>query len=70
MVPVWEVYVVKQTRDMEDYEAHVRYHRKVEDALQHWKNAGGFQNRYGIRLALAKPEWIKEDEQNAKKNKD
>ena len=60
VIPVWEVYAIRENPSGDEYEEHICYCREVEKALQRWKASGGFQKGYGVRLALAKSKWIKE----------
>lgn len=60
MITAWEVYKIEY--DMgEDTERHIAYYacKNIKLAFERWKNEGGFNSGFGLRLALAKPEWIK-----------
>lgn len=64
MITVWEVYRLMDDGDFAHMSEHVRYYpyRELNKALEHWKSAGGFPGGYGLRLALAKPEWMNREE--------
>jgi len=68
MITVWEIYRLIDEDDAGPANEHVRcYHYgRIEQALAHWKNAGGFSAGYGLRLALAKPEWLKREGESYK----
>ena len=64
MITVWEIYRLVDDSDFNSSNEHVRYfyYGETGQALEHWKSTGGFSAGYGLRLALAKPEWVKQEE--------
>lgn len=63
MITVWEVYRLADDSDSNSANEHVRYYYygETEQALKHWRSAGGFSAGYGLRLALAKPDWLEQE---------